>query len=261
MSASDNSVASTTGAAKRAYVRDVFTAIAPRYDLLNHLLSLNVDRRWRRQAVKLLGWERMPNGLYLDLCAGTLDLAVTLAGERGFSGRIVGADFVLPMLQRGRNKSRSVLPLNADALDLPFPAAAFDGATVGFGVRNLADLDQGLRESARVLKAGAKLVVLEFTTPDRQPMKGFYLAYFRRVLPLIGRLVSKHTTAYTYLPESVLSFPAPAALAERMRRAGFSDVSYKTLFGGICALHVGVRSGEPRTGVDASQLPLPENAE
>ena len=242
MSASETSVASTTGAAKRAYVRGVFTAIAPRYDLLNHLLSLNVDRRWRRQAVKLLGWERVPNGLYLDLCAGTLDLAATLAGEQGFIGRIVGADFVLPMLQRGREKSAAVLPLNADALELPFAAAAFDGATVGFGVRNLADLDQGLRESARVLKAGAKLVVLEFTTPTWQPMKALYLAYFRHLLPLVGRLVSKHTTAYTYLPESVLTFPTPSELAERMRRAGFTDVSYKTLFGGICALHTGVRA-------------------
>jgi demethylmenaquinone methyltransferase/2-methoxy-6-polyprenyl-1,4-benzoquinol methylase len=260
MSASDDSVASTTGAAKRAYVRGVFTAIAPRYDLLNHLLSLNVDRRWRRQAVKLLGWERMPKGLYLDLCAGTLDLAATLAGERGFAGRIVGADFVLPMLQRGRDKSAAVLPLNADALDLPFSAAAFDGATVGFGVRNLADLDQGLRESARVLKPGAKLVVLEFTTPTRQPMKGLYLAYFRRILPLIGRLVSKHTTAYTYLPESVLNFPAPDALAERMRLAGFSDVSYKTLFGGICALHVGTKAVESGSGRVAPQQLLAENA-
>jgi len=241
MSASDNGVSNTAGAAKRAYVRGMFTAIAPRYDLLNHLLSLNVDRRWRRQAVKLLNWERVPNGLYLDLCAGTLDLGATLASRPGFAGRIVGADFVLPMLQRGRGKSTAVFPLNADALELPFPRAAFDGATVGFGVRNLADLDQGLRESARVLKPGARLVVLEFTTPTWQPLKGLYLAYFRRVLPAIGRLVSKHTTAYTYLPESVLSFPAPDALAVRMRAAGFTDVTYQTLFGGICALHVGVR--------------------
>jgi demethylmenaquinone methyltransferase / 2-methoxy-6-polyprenyl-1,4-benzoquinol methylase len=261
MSASDNSAANTTGAAKRAYVRGVFTAIAPRYDLLNHLLSLNVDRRWRRQAVKLLGWERMPKGIYLDLCAGTLDLAATLAGERGFAGRIVGADFVLPMLQRGRNKSAAVIPLNADALELPFSAASFDGATVGFGVRNLADLDQGLRESARVLKPGAKLVVLEFTTPTWQPMRGLYLAYFRRILPLVGRLVSKHTTAYTYLPESVLNFPAPAALADRMRMAGFSDVSYETLFGGVCALHAGVRSSEPPTDRGTSYMHHAESAE
>jgi demethylmenaquinone methyltransferase / 2-methoxy-6-polyprenyl-1,4-benzoquinol methylase len=239
----------------------MFTAIAPRYDLLNHLLSLNVDRRWRRQAVQLLNWERVPRGTYLDLCAGTLDLAATLARARGFMGRVIGADFVLPMLQRGRTKSSAVLPLNADALELPFGEAQFDGATVGFGVRNLSDLDAGLRESARVLKPGARLVILEFTTPARQPLRGLYLSYFRHVLPLVGRLVSKHTTAYTYLPESVLDFPSPHALADRMRAAGFTDVQYETLFGGICALHVGVRAAEPGTGIDASQLLPAEDAQ
>jgi len=242
MPASDSRVALTGGAARRAYVRGMFTAIAPRYDLLNHLLSLNVDRRWRRQAVRLLNWERAPDGLYLDICAGTLDLAATLARAKGFTGQVVGADFVLPMLQRGREKSNAVLPLNADALELPFADRVFDGATVGFGVRNLADLDAGLRESARVLKAGAQLVILEFTTPTRQPLKGLYLWYFRHVLPLIGRLVSKHTTAYTYLPESVLTFPTPEALSERLRASGFADVKYQTLFGGICALHSGVKA-------------------
>ena len=112
-----------------------------------------------------------------------------------------------------------------------------------------------------MLKTGAKLVVLEFTTPAWQPMKSLYLAYFRRVLPFIGRLVSKHTTAYTYLPESVLSFPTPAALAERMRLAGFTDVRYKTLFGGICALHSGVRVADSASGDEASRLPLAEGAE
>jgi demethylmenaquinone methyltransferase/2-methoxy-6-polyprenyl-1,4-benzoquinol methylase len=241
MPASDNNVAVTGGAAKRAYVRSIFTSIAPRYDLLNHLLSLNVDRRWRRQAVEQLRWERVPDGRYLDLCAGTLDLAATLASATGFRGSIIGADFVLPMLLRGRDKSARVRPVNADALELPFENDAFDGATVGFGVRNLADLDAGLRESLRVLRPEARLVILEFTTPQWQPLKGFYFAYFRHVLPFIGRLVSKHTTAYTYLPESVLNFPAPPALVGHMERAGFRNVSYETLFGGICALHVGVK--------------------
>ena len=239
MPASDNREVITGGAVKRAYVRGIFTAIAPRYDLLNHLLSLNVDRRWRRQAVELLGWERVPAGRYLDLCAGTLDLAATLGSAKGFDGRVVGADFVLPMLLRGKGKSAAVLPLNADALELPFADAIFDGATVGFGVRNLADLDAGLREAARVLRPRARLVILEFTTPEWQPLRGLYLAYFRRVLPFIGRLVSKHTTAYAYLPESVLNFPSPSALAQHMRAAGFLNVTYQTLFGGICALHVG----------------------
>lgn len=226
---------------KRAYVRGMFTAIAPRYDFLNHLLSLNIDRVWRRRAVARLGWERVPGGTYLDLCAGTLDLAAALGNQPGFVGRVVGADFVHPMLVRGRGKSNRTMPVTADALDLPFPDRHFDGATVGFGVRNLADLDRGLHEAARVLKPGARFVILEFTTPRWQPLRGAYLFYFRRVLPGIGRLVSKHRTAYSYLPESVLSFPDPEALSDRMRAAGFGEVRYDRFTGGICACHVGVR--------------------
>lgn len=219
----------------------MFTAIAPRYDLLNHLLSLNVDRRWRRQAVARLGWEAKPEGRYLDLCAGTLDLAATLGRQQGFRGSVIGADFVLPMLTLGKDKSKSVRPVNADALELPFPNASFDGATVGFGVRNLMDLDAGLSEAARVLRPGARFVILEFSTPVRQPLRGLYFFYFRKLLPGIGRLISKHGDAYTYLPESVLAFPEPDELAARMRRQGFSDVKYERLLGGICAIHVGVR--------------------
>jgi demethylmenaquinone methyltransferase/2-methoxy-6-polyprenyl-1,4-benzoquinol methylase len=219
----------------------MFTAIAPRYDLLNHLLSLNVDRRWRRIAVARLGWEARPDGTYLDLCAGTMDLAAALAGCPGFRGRVIGADFVVPMLARGRGKSSHAAPVGADALALPFPAASFDGAMVGFGVRNLADLDAGLAEAARVLKPGARFVVLEFTTPRFAPLRAAYLFYFQRVLPLIGRAVSKHTDAYSYLPESVLAFPDPDALAARFRAAGFHDVRYELLTGGICAVHHGTR--------------------
>jgi demethylmenaquinone methyltransferase / 2-methoxy-6-polyprenyl-1,4-benzoquinol methylase len=229
------------GDAKRSYVRGMFTAIAPRYDFLNHLLSLNVDRRWRRAAVARLGWEARPDGVYLDLCAGTLDLAATLARTRGFCGRVLGADFVVPMLARGRGKSPRAVPVAADALVLPFPDAAFDGALVGFGVRNLADLDAGIREAARVLKPGARFVVLEFATPRFAPLRAAYLFYFRRVLPAIGRAVSKHTDAYTYLPESVLAFPEPQAFAARLARAGFRDVGYELLTGGICAVHHGTR--------------------
>ncbi len=219
----------------------MFAAIAPRYDFLNHLLSLNLDRRWRRAAVQRLGWESRPDGLYLDLCAGTLDLAATLARESRFRGSVIGADFVLPMLQRGRGKAGRTYPLAADALALPFADRQFDGAMVAFGVRNLTDPDAGLVEAARVLKPGARLVVLEFTTPRSGPLRDLYLFYFRRVLPAIGRVVSKHRDAYTYLPESVLQFPDPADLARRFAAAGFEGVGYELLTGGICALHHGTR--------------------
>jgi demethylmenaquinone methyltransferase/2-methoxy-6-polyprenyl-1,4-benzoquinol methylase len=219
----------------------MFTAIAPRYDFLNHLLSLNVDRSWRRAAVARLGWEAKPDGVYLDLCAGTLDLAAELARRDGFRGRVVGADFVVPMLERGRGKAPRTAPIAADALALPFPPAQFDGALVGFGVRNLADLDAGLREAARVLKPGARFVILEFATPRWAPLRAVYLFYFRRVLPAIGRLVSKHRDAYTYLPESVLAFPEPEGLAQRLAAAGFSRVGFERLTGGICTVHYGTR--------------------
>jgi len=222
-------------------VRRLFTAIAPRYDFLNHLLSLNVDRAWRRAAVARLGWEARPDGVYLDLCAGTLDLAATLARAPGFRGRVVGADFVVPMLSRGVRKAPRAAPVAADALELPFPDGRFDGAMVGFGVRNLADLDHGLREARRVLRPGSRFVVLEFTTPRFAPLRALYLFYFRRVLPAIGRAVSKHREAYTYLPESVAAFPSPEALAERLRAAGFRDVGYELRTGGICAIHYGTR--------------------
>lgn len=230
---------------KAATVRRMFGAIAPRYDLLNHLLSLNIDRRWRRRAVDLLLAGESGQGLFLDSCAGTMDLAVELARRKGFSGRVIASDFTLPMLEMGRGKieGRAVSPACADALRLPFSDATFDGATVGFGVRNLADLDAGLREFARVLKPGARLVILEFATPTWRPIRALYLFYFLKVLPWIGRLVSRHGSAYSYLPASVLAFPAPDALAERMRMAGFRDIQWKPLTFGIAAIHVGARDG------------------
>ncbi len=233
---------SPTEAGKRSYVKEMFTAIAPRYDLLNRLLSLNIDRRWRRRSVERLAWGRAPEGRYLDLCAGTLDLAAELARQPGFRGRVVGADFVVPMLKLGRDKARLLSAVGADALDLPFADGEFEGCTVGFGVRNLANLDDGLREAARVLKPGARLVVLEFSTPRRWPVRMAYLFYFQHVLPWIGRMVSKHKTAYSYLPASVRDFPDPDALAERFRQAGFRDVDYQPVTFGIAVIHWGVRA-------------------
>ncbi len=241
MSVSDTKLPVSGGAEKRAYVHSMFSAIAPRYDLLNHVISFNLDRLWRRRTVRLLGWERAPGGTFLDQCAGTLDLAVALARQDRFTGSVIGADFAMPMLRSGRHKSPQVVPLNTDALVLPFPDEVFDGATVGFGVRNLTDLSQGFRETARVLKPGARYVVLELTTPPDQPMRGVYLLYFRHLLPRIGRLVSKHTNAYSWLPASVKVFPEPDALAALMEASGFEQVGYDLLFGGACAIHVGTK--------------------
>jgi demethylmenaquinone methyltransferase / 2-methoxy-6-polyprenyl-1,4-benzoquinol methylase len=244
MLASDRELPVSGGPEKRAYVRDIFTAIAPTYDRLNRIISLRFDQRWRRYAVGRLGWERRPDGIYLDLCAGTLDFAATLARRPGFRGRIVGADFVPPMLQLGRAKAARLAPVAADALELPFPDAAFDGVMVGWGMRNLVDLDAGLAEAARVLRPGGRLVILDMALPPQPQLRRAYEYYFRRVLPWIGRRISKHTTAYTWLPESTLAFPEPPELARRLRARGFGDVSYELFMGGVCAMHVGTREGD-----------------
>ena len=229
------------GDGKRDYVQQMFSDIAPRYDLLNHLLSLNIDRAWRVKALRALAWRDRPQGTYLDLCAGTLDVGAMLTRQSGFGGFVVGADFAVPMLQHGNGKAlRSVLsPVGADALALPLGDASVDGAIVAFGIRNVADLDAGLREVCRVLKPGARFVILEFSTPRLAPVRWGYHAYFHNVLPLIGRLVSGHRSAYTYLPMSVAHFPTGDELADRMRRAGFATVTWQPLTLGIAAIHVG----------------------
>ncbi len=229
------------GSNQRSYVRGMFSAIAPRYDLLNHLLSFNLDRRWRARAVERLAWRAAPAGRYLDVCAGTLDLGIALAKSRGFRGRVIGVDFALPMLDLGRRKAPEVRVLAADAEQLPFGDATFDGCMVAFGVRNLADPDRGLGEMARVLKPGASLVILEFALPSTWPVRPLYLWYFRRVLPRIGRLVSKHRSAYQYLPDSVSRFLDPMALSQRVAAAGFGAVGFEPLTFGVAALHWGRR--------------------
>jgi demethylmenaquinone methyltransferase/2-methoxy-6-polyprenyl-1,4-benzoquinol methylase len=231
-----------TNADKRRYVRAMFSAIAPTYDLLNHLLSLNIDRSWRNRAIERLEWEARPDGRYLDACAGTLDFAAALLAQPGFRGTVVGADFALPMLKLGGAKAGGrILRAGSDALQLPFSDSTFDGAFVGFGVRNLADLDAGMTELLRVLREGARLVILDFTTPTFAPLRALYLFYFRRLLPLVGRLVSGHPTAYAYLPSSVLEFPAPDVLRQRMEQAGFRNCGWLLLTGGIAAVHWGER--------------------
>ena len=229
------------GAERASQVRRIFSEIAPRYDLLNHVLSLNVDRGWRRAAIGRLGWERAPEGVYLDACAGTFDLSLALTQRPGFRGRVVASDFAHPMLVQGSAKIEGapVSPVCGDSLRLPFADGTFHGATVGFGVRNLADLRTGLAELRRVLRPGARLAVLEFTTPPNRFVRAGYLFYFRRILPLVGRVVSGHPWAYTYLPESVSEFPGPAELGGLLEHEGFGRVGWELLTGGIAAVHWG----------------------
>ncbi len=237
------SAAAAGGADKRAYVKQIFSEIAPRYDLLNHVLSLNIDRRWRRMAIAKLGVERDKGGLYLDLCAGTLDVAAELSRLPGFRGMVIGADFAEPMLKAGASKIRGsrIAPVTADAVQLPLASGQLAGAIVSFGIRNVAGLDASLRESFRVLAPGGRFVILEFSTPRISVLRALYRLYFHHVLPLIGRLISGHRTAYHYLPRSVANFPIEEQLAKKMENAGFAKVSWSSLSMGVAAIHVGER--------------------
>jgi demethylmenaquinone methyltransferase/2-methoxy-6-polyprenyl-1,4-benzoquinol methylase len=235
--------AAAGGTDKQRYVRRIFSEIAPRYDLLNHLLSLNVDRGWRRRALHELAWKDHPDGLYVDLCAGTLDVAALLARQPGFDGHVLGADFAEPMLRAGGHKSpgRVVLPVAADALDLPLLSETIQGVIVAFGLRNVTDLDRALAEALRVLTRRARLVILEFSTPRMPLVRALYQAYFHHVVPTIGGVVSGQATAYRYLPRSVAHFPGPSELARRMEQAGFRRVRWYPLTFGIATVHVGER--------------------
>lgn len=228
---------------KAGRVRHMFGEIAHRYDLLNHLLTLNIDRGWRKRAVDRLLEGADPRGAYLDACAGTMDLAVEVARRPGFQGIVVASDFAWPMLEAGRHKVER-LPVTetcGDALQLPHPDGAFHGAIVGFGVRNFADLDAGIRELVRVLRPGARLVILELSTPAWPPLRRVYNLYFTRILPWVGRRISGHGTAYSYLPASVGVFPGADELAERMETAGLAQVGYRRLMAGIAAIHWGTK--------------------
>lgn len=239
---SDKESATTNEQAHR--VCEMFATIAGRYDLLNHLLSGNIDRRWRRLVAKVL-FPALSHGdaRILDVACGTGDLSLTLF-ESG-QARIVGVDFCRPMLTIAAAKSAKSefrIPfVEGDALALPFRDCSFEGATIAFGLRNLTSVEGGFNELLRVLKPGGRLAVLEFSKPKTPILRSIFRIYFTRLLPLFGGWISGSKSAYEYLPDSVSRFPDQAALATMMGLAGFTEVSYQNLTGGIAALHVGTR--------------------
>jgi demethylmenaquinone methyltransferase/2-methoxy-6-polyprenyl-1,4-benzoquinol methylase len=213
-------------------VRSMFDRIAPVYDAMNRVMTAGLDRRWRRLTAAVVV---RPDDRVLDACCGTGDLA--LAAER-IGGRVTGLDFSPRMLERARGKSAAIEWVEGDLLALPFPDGSFEAATVGFGVRNVADLEHALTELRRVLVPGGRLGILEITTP-RGPLAPFYRLWFDRVVPLVGKAL-KGGSAYTSLPASVRRFPKPVELAQLMDAAGFGEVRFRLLAGGIVALHTGV---------------------
>jgi len=222
------------------WVRAMFGRVAPRYDLLNHLLSFNVDRYWRARTVKLLKPVlARRSARVLDLCCGTGDLLLAL--QRAAGRPLTGADFAHPMLLRARAKAPESPLIEADALSLPLADSSLDLITAAFGFRNLASYERGLAEMLRVLKPGGTAAILEFSEPSRRLYAGLYRFYSGRVLPLIGGLISGDPSAYRYLPDSVSKFPGPDKLAAAMRACGFVSVEYRRMTGGIVALHIGQR--------------------
>jgi demethylmenaquinone methyltransferase / 2-methoxy-6-polyprenyl-1,4-benzoquinol methylase len=224
----------TAGTLPANEVRSMFDRIAPVYDVMNRVMTAGLDLRWRRltaEAVVRKG-DRV-----LDACCGTGDLAV--ADVRAGGGEVTGLDFSPRMLERARSKSSEITWVEGDMLELPFEDGSFDAATVGFGVRNVADLERGLAQLARVLVSGGRLGILEITTPTGF-LRPFYRLWFDRIVPLLGKVL-KGGEAYSYLPASVRRFPDKEALAELLRSAGFDGVEYRTFAGGIVALHTGTK--------------------
>jgi demethylmenaquinone methyltransferase / 2-methoxy-6-polyprenyl-1,4-benzoquinol methylase len=238
-----NSPSRTTPAKDSSRISGMFDAIAERYDFLNHLLSAGLDNRWRRQAIDVL--QLTGRETVLDVCTGTADLALAAMNGERRAKRVIGVDFSAAMLQIGKSKIdgrmtavRAINLIRGDAMRLPLRDGTADAATIGFGIRNVEQPALACRDIARVLRPGGVLVILEFSLPRSSAVRNFYLWYFKNILPLIGRLVSKHPSAYTYLPESVETFPSPEEFSNQLRSAGFGTVRAVSLTFGIVYMFV-----------------------
>jgi demethylmenaquinone methyltransferase/2-methoxy-6-polyprenyl-1,4-benzoquinol methylase len=227
------------GTLEESQVRAMFDRIASFYDVMNSVMTAGLHHRWRARAADLAAVG--PGDRALDVATGTGDLAIELARRVGRDGEVIGSDFSEEMLALARRKAPDLRFESGNALELPYPDNRFDAAAVGFGARNFSDLDRGLREMARVVRPGGRVVVLEITTPRRPPLSTFYRVWFDRIVPLLGRLTGE-SLAYSYLPSSVRRFPAPEGLAAAMARAGLRDVRWILTAGGIIAIHVGTKA-------------------
>ena len=232
----------TQGEERKFYVKRMFNAIARRYDLLNHLLSFGIDILWRKKAIRKLNITA--DAMVLDLACGTGDFALETIRQK--KCRVVGVDIAAQMLVFGNRKKqikkegKRLCFANGDGERLPFADKTFDGATIAFGIRNMGDMDQALREFARVLKSGAALIVLEFSLPQFKPFRALYLFYFKHILPRIGALISGDREAYSYLPLSVGEFPSVPDFRRKMEQAGFKGINHWRLLNGVAVIYRGV---------------------
>ena len=242
MNSTANVPVAGSGATKGAFVRDMFARIAPRYDLTNRMMTAGLDERWRRRAIVLLAPPR--GGTVLDLCCGTGDLVFGLL-RRDPSLRVTGIDFCAPMLARARERAQKTRAtpslVEGDVMALPFADESFDGATMGFSLRNVVDIDAVLREALRVVRPGARFVNLDVSKAPNPTFKCLFDLYFYRIVPLLGGIIGGSRQAYSYLPNSLTHHPNAQALRERFDRAGFANTGYVPLMGGSIAIHYGER--------------------
>ena len=230
---------------KTAYVHRAFSAIAGRYDLLNTMLSFNQDRRWRRSTVSALGLRG--SEAVLDVATGTGKLAEELEKKMGAGGRVVGIDFCEKMLQKARVQTVDTKLVLATSEVLPFPDNTFDGATIGFALRNVPDVERTLRETTRAIKPGGRVVCLEFSRPRHPLMRRLHQFYLLHILPIVGRLISGDREAYVYLPHSIMEFPSSEDVKQMMEQVGLEEVHFRFLTWGVVAIYVGTKQKTPHS--------------